>query len=95
MEDKKIIYGIGLLLLQVFLLAVTLGFKSACDRQLVSDGISLEQMLRKNATCDSPRLATTAVGMRSSEKATHKAVTRRGTGKNRIRTVAHAAHCAR
>lgn len=91
MEDKKIIYGIGLLLLQIFLLAVTLGFKRACDRQLVSDGISLEQMLRKSATCDSLQNMTTAVGLRSSDQGARPA-TKHRTGKQIIRTVAH---CAR
>ncbi len=49
MEDKKIRCGMALLLAQVLLLAVTLGFNNACYRQLESDGICIADMLKKGS----------------------------------------------
>ena len=47
MEDKKIRYGMALVLAQILLLAVTLGFNATCDRQLANDGICIADMVKK------------------------------------------------
>ena len=58
MEDKKIRYGMALVLAQILLLAVTLGFNAACDRQLANDGICIADMIKKTSADGSLRQKT-------------------------------------
>ena len=65
MEDKKILFGMALLLAQMLLLAVTLGFNTACDRQLASDGISIADMLKKSSMDDGQPRKTAVASLRA------------------------------
>ena len=65
MEDKKIRYGMALVLAQILLLAVTLGFNAACDRQLANDGICIADMIKKTSADVCPHQKTALASLRS------------------------------